>query len=130
MSWVGEERIESLCDVNYVDIGFIYQIICRQVQRNPNTYKWSVMGVPLIEILILIVFGHLRDPRQPRVTRGGGRVMMSSDQLIKYQLTSNWDLPCFCWFRDWVVRGWFVDSGYIWLCQMVILENILSHGKF
>ena len=62
MSWVGEERIESLCDVNYVDIGFIYQIICRQVQRNPNTYKWSVMGVPLIEILILIVFGHLRDP--------------------------------------------------------------------
>ena len=103
MAWVGEERIESLCDVNYVDIGPIYQIICRQVQRNLNTYKWSVMGVPLIEILILIVFGHLRDPRQRRVTRGGGRVMMSSDQLIKYQLTSNWDLPCFCWFRDWVL---------------------------
>ena len=59
---MGGERIESLCDVNYVDIGPIYQIICRQVQRNLNTYKWSVMGVPLIEILILIVFGHLRDP--------------------------------------------------------------------
>ena len=56
---MGEERIESLCDVNYVDIGSIYQIICRQVQRNLNTYKWPVMGVPPIEILILIVFSHL-----------------------------------------------------------------------
>ena len=34
-------------------------IICRRVQRNLNTYKWPVLGVPPIEILILIVFSHL-----------------------------------------------------------------------
>ena len=37
----------------------IYQIICPQVQRNLNTYKWRVLGVLPIEILILIVFRHL-----------------------------------------------------------------------
>ena len=89
LSLVWEKVLESLCDVNYVDIQDIYLIICRQVQRNLNTYKWPVMGVPPIEILILIVFSHL-GPLTTEwlvVVGGGGGIHWCH---LNIQLNASW----------------------------------------
>ena len=83
--WLWRKHFQSLWVVNYVDIEDIYPIICRQDQRDLNTYKWLNMGVPMIEILIVIVFSHLEPLTMEGMFVKGH--MVSSDRPINNHLT-------------------------------------------
>ena len=62
-----------------------------------GAYILAVWNFPQNLVLVSAFYEYLKTLSSITYMFGwGGALMMSSEQAIKYQLTQNWDLPCFC----------------------------------